>query len=96
MRKSVTHFFPRWINRRLQYYGERYRSWRARQEPETTLPFPYNDSCALTEFELNKLSAEPDFEAYWQNEQRLADLEYAYRKMPLLKGLALVPEVNLP
>ena len=79
-------FFPRWANKRLQYWGERRRSAKAALEPETNLPFPYNDQFALQAYCLNRKFAEPDFEPYWAEQQRLVDLGYLYRKAKLLQG----------
>lgn len=83
---SLTRFLPAWANKRLQKLGEWHRSRKAQQEPQTNLPFPYNDADSLTAFEQNKLAAEPDFEVYWKEQQRLVDLGYLYRRVPLLRG----------
>lgn len=75
----LTHFLPRFINKRLQYWGERRRSAKAALEPETNLPFPYNDALYMEAYCLNRKFAEPDFEAYWQRIQR--DI-YTYSALP--------------
>ena len=80
-----------------QYYGERFRSWRAQREPDTNLPFPYNNPVLLNNFEENKKMAEPDHEAYWREQQRILDLKHMYSKAKLLQGypwadfLTLIP-----
>jgi hypothetical protein len=83
---ALTHFLPRFINKRLQYWGERRRSAKAALEPETNLPFPYNNALYLEAYCLNKKFAEPDFEAYWQNEQRWVYVSNMYSKSLLLRG----------
>jgi hypothetical protein len=70
---SITHFLPRWINKRLQKWGERRRSAKARLEPEANLPFPYNDAVYLEAYIMNRKIAEPDFEAYWSRQQAIVD-----------------------
>lgn len=77
----------KWINSKLQYYGERYRSWRARREPETNLPFPYDNAYTLMAFQNNKAAAEPDFESYWNEELRIMYLRNTYNRAQLLGGL---------
>lgn len=93
---SLTHFLPRCINKRLQYLGERWRSFVAQQESEAKLPFPYNDPHSLEAYQLNKKIAEPDFDPYWEEQKRLMELKYVYNTLPLLKGhppceLTLIP-----
>lgn len=76
----LTHLLPRFINKRLQYWGERRRSRKAQQEPETNLPFPYNDALYMEAYCLNRKFAEPDFEAYWQRQQAIIDQSYTAAK----------------
>lgn len=83
---SVTRFFPLWANKRLQKAGERRRSEAAHAEPETNLPFPYNDFHNLSAYCHNRLMAEPDFEPYWKEQQRLIDIKSTYSRASLLKG----------
>jgi len=89
--------WTRICQKQQQYYGERFRSWRAQREPETNLPFPYNNAVLLNAFEENKRMAKPDREAYWREQQRILDYKYAYAKVKLLKGypwadfLTLIP-----
>lgn len=90
---SVTRWLPRCVNKWLQYWGERYRSAKAHRESEDALPFPYSSSWYLESYCYNRKAAEPDFEAYWREQQRLVDLAYAYRKTKLLQGKG--PEFTL-
>lgn len=69
----LTHLLPRFINKRLQYWGERRRSAKARLEPDENMPFPYNDATFLEAYCLNRKFTEPDFEAYWQRQQAIID-----------------------
>lgn len=79
---ALTHLLPRFINKRLQYWGERRRSRIASQEPETNLPFPYNDATYMEAYCLNRKFAEPDFEAYWESQQLIIDRQVALKNIP--------------